>query len=118
MTGRGKPRILCLSVSFSRLTQMCAALPARQYQVLSASSPAHAVAACSTNNIAAVVLDSEFLTDGGSTLPQTFKALNPNLPIVLLELGHNGDVPEAVDAVATTSKIMLKKLAALVKSSG
>ncbi len=118
MTGRGKPRILCLSVSFSRLTQMCATLPTRQYEVLSASSPAHAVAACSTNNIAAVVLDSEFLTEGGITLPQTFKALNPNLPIVLLELGHNGDIPEAVDAVATTSKMMLKKLAALVKSSG
>jgi DNA-binding NtrC family response regulator len=87
---------------------MCAALPAGLYQVLSASSPAHAVAACANNKIAAVVLDSEFLTDGGITLPQTFKALNPNLPIVLLELGHNGDIPEAVDAVATTSKMMLK----------
>ena len=118
MTGRGKPRILCLSVSFSGLTQMCAALPARKYQVLSAANPAHAVAACATNNVAAVVLDSEFLTDGGSSLPQTFKALNPNLPIVLLELGHNGDIPEAVDAVATTGKMMLKKLAALIKSSG
>ena len=118
MSGRGKPRILCLSVSFSRLAQMCAALPARQYQVLSASSPAHAVAACANNNIAAVVLDSEFLTGGGCTLPKTFKALNPNLPIVLLELGHNGNIPEAVDAVATTSKMMLKKLAALIKGSG
>jgi DNA-binding NtrC family response regulator len=118
VTGRVKPRILCLSVSFSRLAQMCAALPAGLYQVLSASSPAHAVAACANNKIAAVVLDSEFLTDGGITLPQTFKALNPNLPIVLLELGHNGDIPEAVDAVATTSKMMLKKLAVLIKSSG
>lgn len=118
MTGRAKPRILCLSVSSFKLTQLCAALPARQYQVLSASNPAQAVAVCATNNIAAVVLDSEFLTDGSSTLAQTFKAVNPQVPILLLETGHNGDIPEAVDAVATTREIMLKKLAALIKSSG
>lgn len=117
MPGRVKPRILCLSVSSLKLTQMCAALPAREYQVLSASNPAQAVAVCATNNIAAVVLDSEFLTDGGSTLAQTFKAVNPHALIVLLERGHNGDVPDAVDAVATTKEMMLKKLAALIKSS-
>jgi DNA-binding NtrC family response regulator len=118
VTARAKPRILCLSVSSLKLAQMCAALPARQFQALSASSPAQAVAACATNNIAAVVLDSEFVTNGGSTLAQTFKAVNPHLPIILLETGHNGDLPEAVDAVATTRKMMLKKLAALIKSSG
>ena len=118
MTGRVKPRILCLSVSSFKLKQMCAALPAREYQALSASTPAQAVAVCATNNIAAVVLDSEFLTDGGSTLAQTFKAVNPHVPIVLLERGHNGDIPEAVDAVVTTREMMLKKLAALIKSSG
>ena len=117
MSGRVKPRILCLSVSSLKLTQMCAALPAREYQVLSASNPAQAVAVCATNNIAAVVLDSEFLTDDGHTLAQTFKAVNPHVPIVLLERGHNGDIPDAVDAVAPTKEMMLKKLAALIKSS-
>ena len=118
MTGRVRPRILCLSVSAFKLKQMCAALPVRQYQALSASSPAQAVAVCATNNIAAVVLDSEFLTDGGSTLAQTFKAVNPHVPIVLWEMGHNGDIPGAVDAVVTTREMMLKKLAALIKFSG
>ena len=118
MTGQVKPRILCVSISSFKLKQMCAALPSRQYQALSASTPEQAVAVCSTNNIAAVVLDSEFLTDGGSTLAQTFKAVNPHVPIVLLERGHNGDIPDAVDAVASTSEMMLKKLAALIKSSG
>jgi DNA-binding NtrC family response regulator len=118
MMGRVKPRILCLSVSSFKLTQLCAALPAGLYQVLSASTPEQAVAVCATNNIAALVLDSEFLTDGGSTLAQTFKAVNPHVPIILLEMGHNGDIPAAVDAVATTSEMMLKKLAVLIKSSG
>jgi hypothetical protein len=92
MTGSGKPRILCLSVSFSGLAQMCAALPVRQYQVLSASN----------------LLDSEFFADDGCTLAQTFKAVNPHMPIVLLERGHHGDIPDAVDAVATTKKMLLK----------
>lgn len=94
---------------------MCAALPGLQYQVLSASTPEQAVAVCATNNIAALVLDSEFLTDGGCTLAQTFKAVNPHVPILLLERGHNGDIPESVDAVVTTNQTMLKKLAALIK---
>lgn len=117
MTGRARPRILCVSVSALKLAQMCAALPASQYQALSASNPAQAVAVCATNNIAAMVLDSEFLTDGGSTLAQTFKAVNPHLPVLLLETEHDGGIPQAVDAVATTMEIMLKKLAALIKYS-
>ena len=57
---------------------MCAALPAGQYQVLSASSPAHAVAACANNKIAAVVLDSEFLTEGGI---RSLRPSRPSIPI-------------------------------------
>jgi DNA-binding NtrC family response regulator len=114
MTSREKPRILCVSLSSLKLREICAAFP-REYQALPASSPAQAVAVCVTNNIAAVVLDSEFLTHDGCTLAQTFKAVNPHLPIVLLGKGHNGDIPKAVDAVATTNRMMLKKLVGLVK---
>ncbi|HEV7553202.1 MAG TPA: hypothetical protein VGP65_16050 [Candidatus Angelobacter sp.] len=117
MTDRAKPRILCVSVSSLKLAQICAALPTRQYEALSASTPEQAVAACATNNIAAVVLDSQFSTAHGCTLAQAFKAVNPHVPIILLERGHNGDIPGGVDAVATTREIMLKKLAALVKVS-
>ena len=115
MKNRVKPRVLCVSLSALKLRQMCAALPPGLYEALSASTPQQAVAACAINNIAAVVLDSEFLTDQGGTIAQTFKAINPHLPIILLEAGHDGDAPNSVDAVATTIEMMLKKLATLVK---
>jgi PleD family two-component response regulator len=77
MSGREKPRVLCVSRSAYQLRGMRGALPAREYDVLSASTPEQAVAVCLNNNISAVVLDSEFSTDSGWSAAQTLKMVNP-----------------------------------------
>jgi CheY-like chemotaxis protein len=82
MTGREKPRILCVSRSSSQLEAICSALPRREYEVLGATTPEQAVAVCVSNNLAAVVLDSEFSTETGWSAAQTFKMVKPHLPVV------------------------------------
>ena len=93
---------------------MLAALPQRGYVALAASTPEQAVAFCVSHSVSAVVLDSEFTTEHGWSAPQTLKGMNPNLPVLLLEAGHNGDVPTGVDGVAATVSHMLDKLNALL----
>src|SRR5712675_1170000 len=66
MSGREKPRILCVSRSEFQLRTICSAIPSREYEIVSASTPEQAVAVCVNNQLAAVVLDSEFVTDGWS----------------------------------------------------
>jgi len=114
MLGREKPRILCVSHSFFHLQLMRSALLSRKYEALTASTPEQAVAFCVGNNVAAVVLDSEFPTEYGWSAAQTFKIINPRLPVLLLQSGHNGDIPAGVDGVAATVALMLDKLNALL----
>ncbi len=61
-------------------------------------------------------MDSEFLTKEaeGWSVARTLKLVNPTLPILLLEQGHNGDVPPGIDAVAPTIFIMKQKLVVLL----
>ena len=83
MSGREKPRILCVSRSAYQLKAMRGAFPAREYDMLSASTPEQAVAVCLNNHISAVVLDSEFSTEFGWSAAQTLKMVNPQLPVML-----------------------------------
>jgi CheY-like chemotaxis protein len=76
MTGLEKPRILCVSRSSSQLEAICSALPRREYEVVTATTPEQAVAVCVSNNLAAVVLDSELSTDAGWSAARTFKMVN------------------------------------------
>lgn len=109
MMGREKPRILCVSSSSPQLDALCSALPSRDYEVLSATSPEQAVAVCVANNLAAVVLDSEFSTEAGWSAAQTFKMVKPHLPVVLL--GHNHhQPPHGVDAIVTNYSGIQRKL--------
>lgn len=117
MLGREKLRILCVSHSFFHLHLMRSALLSRRYEALAASTPEQAVAFCVANNVAAVVLDSEFTTEHGWSAAQTLKIINPHLPVLLLESGHNGDTPPGVDGVAATVALMLDKLNALLHRS-
>ncbi|HEV7551136.1 MAG TPA: response regulator [Candidatus Angelobacter sp.] len=117
MSGREKPRILCVSRSPYQLREMRSALPAIEYQVLSASTPEQAVAVCLNNHIAAVVLDSEFCTEAGWTAAQTLKMVNPRLPVMLLLKNAEGTVPSGVDAVAPSHSDILPKLKGLWKPS-
>jgi CheY-like chemotaxis protein len=114
MSGREKPRVLCVSRSAYQLRAMRGALPAREYDVLSASTPEQAVAVCLNNNISAVVLDSEFSTDSGWSAAQTLKMVNPQLPVMLLSKHAEGIMPSGVDAVAPNHSHMLIKLKGLL----
>ena len=115
--GREKPRILCVSRSPFQLRAMRSAFPAREYEVLSAVTPEQAVAVCLNNHIAAVVLDSEFSTEAGWSAAQTFKMVNPRLPVMLLLKSAEGTVPSGVDAVAPSHSHMLPKLKGLLEPS-
>jgi DNA-binding NtrC family response regulator len=110
MMGREKPRILCVSRSSSQLEAICSALPRKEYEVVSASTPEQAVAVCVSNNLAAVVLDSEFSTETGWSAAQTFKMVKPHLPVVLLGRNHQHQPPHGVDAVAPNFSAIQRKL--------
>jgi len=108
--GREKPRILCVSRSSSRLEAIRKALPARDYEVVTASTPEQAVAVRVSNNLAAVVLDSEFATEAGWSAARTFKMVKPHLSVVLLGHGHQQQQPHGVDAVALDCSAIQHKL--------
>lgn len=110
MSGREKPRILCVSRSAYQLKAMRDAFPTREYEVLSASTPEQAVAVCVSNHISAVVLDSEFSTEFGWSAARTLKMVNPQLPVMLLLKSAAGTVPSGVDAVAPSYSHILPKL--------
>jgi len=114
MTGQGKPRILCVSRSAFQLRTLCSAISSSEYEIISASTPEQAVAVCVSNHVAAVVLDSEFVTDGWSAA-KTFKIVSPHLPVVLFGNHDHGSCPQGVDAVALTYSILVQKLEALLK---
>jgi DNA-binding response OmpR family regulator len=110
MMGREKPRILCVSRSSLQLTAICSALSRSEYEVLGATTPEQAVAVCVSNNLAAVVLDSEFSSETGWSAAQTFKMVKPQLPVVLLGHNHQQQPPNGVDAVAPDYSAIQHKL--------
>src|SRR5690349_18197042 len=118
MMGREKPRILCVSRSASQLKVICSALPSREFEVVAATTPEQAVAVCVSNNLAAVVLDSEFATEAGWSAALTFKMVKPHLPVVLLGHNHEKIPPHGVDAVAATCSAILHKVNALLNREG
>lgn len=93
---------------------MCAAISAIEYQAVSASTPQQAVACCTSNHVAAVVMGSEFLTEMGWSAAQSIKMVSPGVLILLLEQGHSENIPFGVDAVVTTVSLMALKLVALL----
>ena len=116
MSGREKPRILCVSRSAYQLKAMRSAFPIREYDVLSASTPEQAVAVCLNNHISAVVLDSEFSTEAGWSAAQTLKMVNPRLPVMLVLESAAGTVPSGVDVVAPSHSHILPRLKGLLDS--
>lgn len=116
MQAREKPRILCVSRSVYQLREMRSAFPARDYEVLCASTPDQAVAVCVSNHISAVVLDSEFSTEAGWSAAQTLKMIKPKLPVMLLLKRPECPVPSGVDAVAPNHSHILPKLKGLLGS--
>jgi DNA-binding NtrC family response regulator len=115
MTGREKHRILCVSRSLFQLREMRSAFPAMEYEVFTVSTPEQAVTVCLSNKVAAVVLDSEFSTEAGWSAAQTFKMVDPHLPVMLLLKSAEGTVPIGVDAVAPGPSQILPKLKGLLK---
>jgi hypothetical protein len=119
MSHREIRRILCVSQSPASLKEIRSAISSLEYEAVPATFPEQAVACCVGNHIVAVVMDSEFLTKEkeGWSVARSIKMVNPTLPVLLLEQGHNNDTPPGVDAVATTVFIMMQKLVVLLARS-
>lgn len=114
MSRQEAKRVLCVSQSPSHLKEMCSAISSVAYEAIPASSPEQAVACCGGNRLAAVVMDSEFFAELGWSVAQSLKLVDPDIVIILLERGHNGDIPDGTDAVATTLDFMVQQLKARV----
>jgi hypothetical protein len=112
-----RPRILCISESPAQLKEICSAVFSLGYEVISASSPERALACCIGTNVVAVVLGTESLTEMGCSAAQSIRMVRPDLPLLLLEQGHNGDVPHGISAVAANVSVMAQKLVALLIAS-
>jgi CheY-like chemotaxis protein len=109
-----RPTILCLSRSSSQLKEILSHLGHALYATVSASSPEQAVAFCAANQVNAIVLDSEFATEGGWTIAQSFRMVTPRLPIVLLRMNHDRKIPAGIDAVAEGTDVVLNTLRMLL----
>jgi PleD family two-component response regulator len=109
-----RPRILCISESSSQLKEICSAVFSLGYEAISASSPERALACCIGTDVVAVVLGTESLTEMGYSAAQSIRMARPDLPILLLEQGHDEIVPHGVSAVAASVSMMTQKLVALL----
>jgi len=114
MSGQTKPRILCLSRSTSQLRVIVSHLPHEEFEAVAASTPEEAVAFCTANHVTAIVLDSEFVTESGWTVAQSFRMVAPHLPIVLVKANHDHEVPVGIDAVAAGADVVIGTLKRLL----
>jgi DNA-binding response OmpR family regulator len=114
---RKRPTILCLSRSGSRLREIIAHLGETHYETIPVSSPEEAVAFCAANQVNVIVLDSEFITEDGWTVTQSFRMVAPQLPIVLLKPEKIAVIPGGIDAIASSTELILGTLKALLARS-
>lgn len=111
MRNREQRRIVCVLHSPSNQKILPQSLRSAGYEVILALTADEAVAFCINHSLAALVLDSEFFTQEGWSVTQTFKSLCPKVPIVLFVENHkDGAMPTNVDAMADTAGIMLLEL--------
>lgn len=111
MRNREQRRIVCVLHSPSNLKILPLSLRSARYEVILALTADQAVAFCINHSLAALVLDSEFFTQEGWSVTQTFKSLCPKVPILLLVENHqHGTIPKNVDAIANTTETMLAEL--------
>jgi hypothetical protein len=87
---------------------MVSHFPPEEFETFPSSSPEEAVAFCAANHVNAIVLDSEFVTEGGWTVAQSFRMVKPQLPIVLLKRNHahHNHLPTHVDVVASKMELI------------
>jgi len=114
MSGRRKPRILCLSRSTSHLRMILSHISEAEFEPIPASSPEEAVAFCTADHISAIALDSEFVTEGGWTVARSFRMVAPQLSIVLLQPNDNHEVPAGIDAVVAGADLVIGTLKMLL----
>jgi CheY-like chemotaxis protein len=117
MSDRQKHRILCVSRSTSQLRLIVSHFSDEEFETILSSSPEEAVAFCAANHISAIVLDSEFATEDGWTVAQSFRMVKPRLPIVLLKRNHSHHhpLPPHVDVVASKAEMIPGALKILLK---
>jgi CheY-like chemotaxis protein len=117
MSDQRKPRILCVSRSTSHLKLIISHLSQEEFEAVAASSPEEAVAFCTANHVNAIVLDSEFATEGGWTVARSFRMVAPQLPIVLVKANHNHEMPVGIDAVAAGADLVIGTLKMLLANA-
>ena len=113
MRNREQRRIVCVLHSPSNQIRLPVVLKSARYAVVSDLTADQAVAFCVSNIVAAVVLDSEFFSEGGLSVVQTFKSMCPKVPILLFVDHRHRTAPKNVDAIAHTTEIMLLELVRL-----
>jgi len=99
------------------LREIIAHLGETHYETIPVSSPEEAVAFCAANQVNAIVLDSEFITEDGWTVTQSFRMVAPQLPIVLLKPEKIAVIPGGIDAIASSTELILGTLKALLARS-
>lgn len=117
MTNRVQRRIVCILHSPANRISLPLVLKSARYAVVSDLTADQAVAFCVSNVVAAVVLDSEFFSEGGLSVVQTFKSMCPKVPILLFVDQRPPRAPKNVDAIAHTTEIMLLELVRLFDRS-
>lgn len=70
----------------------------------------HAVAFCINNGVAAIVLDSAFLTENDWSAVQTFKSICSGVPILVLANKDEEKIPQEVDAIVKTPELLIQEL--------
>ncbi len=118
MRDREQRRIVCVLHSPSNQKSLPLSLESARYKVVSGLTADQAVAFCMNNIVAAVVLDSEFISEEELSVVETFKSLCPKVLILLFSKGRRPrTMPKYVDAIAHTTEIMLMELARLFDRS-
>lgn len=117
MRNREQRRIVCVLHSPSNQKSLPLSLESARYEVVSGLTADQAVAFCMNNIVAAVVLDSEFISEEELSVVETFKSLCPKVPILLFVNGRHRTTPKNVDAIAYTTEIMLLELVRLFDRS-
>jgi DNA-binding NtrC family response regulator len=114
MSNREQHRILCVTPFAAHHETLQSVLHSAKYRIASCMTVDQAIAFCISNRVAAIVLDSAFLTEQDWSAVQTFKSICSGVPILVLADNHDEKIPQEVDAVAKTAELILKKLQQLV----
>ena len=114
-------RVLCIACSAKALDMLDRALRYSQLRILTAATREKGVAVCVAQTIALAVLDAESIRGQEGSLAKSLKAVQPTLPIILLEERlRQSQVPGSIDALVPLGdqEKLLKTIQGLLTGGG